>query len=88
MLKEIGRRRLLLPVPGPIASLQATVLEHLPHPPLTRDQLRQLRHDNVMSAGALGYADLGMEPQAIEAILPTYLDRYRPGGRFSQSGRA
>lgn len=87
MLKEIGRRRLLLPVPGPVAAMQAILLERLPKPPLTRDQIRLLRRDNVMAAGALGYGDLGMEAQAIEAILPTYLDRYRPGGRFSQTRR-
>jgi NADH dehydrogenase len=88
LLQEIGRRRLLLPVPGPLAWAQASVLELLPKPPLTRDQIRLLRRDNVMDPGAAGYAALGMEPQAIEAILPTYLDRYRPGGRFAQSGRA
>jgi len=88
LLKEIGRKRLLLPVPGPLAWIQASALELLPKPPLTRDQIRLLRRDNVMQPGALGYAALGMAPQAIEPILPTYLDRYRPGGRFAQSGRA
>lgn len=87
-LKEIERKRWLLPVPGPVASMQAAVLERLPNPPLTRDQLRLLRRNSVMSAGAAGYAALGMEPQAIEAILPTYLDRYRPGGRFAHMRRA
>lgn len=88
MLKEIGRKRLLLPVPGTVAAMQAMVLERLPKPPLTRDQIRLLRRDNVMARDARGYPDLGIVPQSIEAILPTYLDRYRPGGRFAQVTRA
>lgn len=85
LLKEIQRRRLLLPLPGGLASLQATLLELLPKPPLTRDQLRMLQRDTVVSEGALGFADLGIQPTAIEAILPTYLDRYRVGGRFARA---
>jgi len=88
LLKVIDRRRWLVPVPGRVAAMQAAVLERLPKPPLTRDQIRLLRRDNVMAEGAAGYAALGLEPQAIEAILPTYLDRYRTGGRFHQLGKA
>jgi NADH dehydrogenase len=89
LLQEIGRKRLLLPLPGPLAWMKAAVFEAvLPKPPLTRDQIRLLRRNNVMDPGAAGYAALGMEPQTIEALLPTYLDRYRPGGRFAQAGRA
>jgi len=87
-LKEIGRKRFLLPVPGSLAAIQAGLMERLPKPPLTRDQLRMLRRDSIMDAGAAGYAALGIQPQSIEAILPTYLDRYRPGGRFAQLGKA
>ncbi|HEX9466134.1 MAG TPA: complex I NDUFA9 subunit family protein [Alphaproteobacteria bacterium] len=83
MLKVIDRRRVLVPLPFALASLQAALLELLPVPPLTRDQVRMLRSDNVVSPGALTFADLGMQPQAIEAILPTYLEIYRPGGRFA-----
>jgi len=83
MLKVIGRHRGLVPVPYWLAGLQAAVLQFLPVPPLTPDQVRMLRHDNVVSPGALGFADLGIQPQAIEAILPGYLDIYRPGGRFA-----
>lgn len=85
MLREIRRKRLLLPLPFALAQLQATVLELLPVPPLTRDQLRMLRHDNVVSADAAGLQDLGIEPTNIELVIPAYLDRYRPGGRFSSN---
>lgn len=81
LLLEIGRKRLLAPVPFKIAHLEAALLELLPVPPLTRDQVRLLRHDNVVSEGALTLADLGIEPTALEVIIPTYLGRFRPGAR-------
>jgi NADH dehydrogenase len=83
LLAAIGRRRLLLPLPFALAELQGAVLELLPVPPLTRDQVRLLRHDNVVTAGAPGLAELGITPTSVEVIIPTYLKRYRPGGRFS-----
>jgi uncharacterized protein YbjT (DUF2867 family) len=84
MLREIGRKRLLLSLPSSIASLQASVLELMPNPMLTRDQVRLLQRDNVVAAGTLGLADLGIEPTPVEVILPTYLDRFRSGGRFAR----
>ncbi len=84
MLKEIGRRRLLLPLPFPIARLEAAFLELLPVPPLTRDQVRLLERDNVVTHGALTLADLGVTATALELILPTYLARFRPGGRHAR----
>lgn len=86
MLEQIGRRRALLPLPFAIASLQATFLELLPVPPLTRDQVRMLRSDNVVSADAKGFAELGITPCAVETVIPTYLDKYKPGGRFNMRG--
>ncbi|HTY67425.1 MAG TPA: complex I NDUFA9 subunit family protein [Alphaproteobacteria bacterium] len=83
MLQVIGRRRLLVPVPFALAELQGLVLQLLPNAPLTRDQVKMLRHDSIVGTGAAGFADLGLQPQAIEAILPTYLEIYRPGGRFA-----
>lgn len=84
LLREIGRRRLLVPLPFWVASLEATFLELAPVPLLTRDQVRLLRRDNLVAPDALTLADLGIQPTAVEVILPTYLDRYRPHGRFSQ----
>lgn len=79
MLEEIGRKRLLAPVPFPIAKLQAALLELSPIPILTRDQVRLLEMDNVASAGLPGLDDLGVEATALETILPNYLRRYRRG---------
>jgi NADH dehydrogenase len=89
MLHEIGRRRLLVSVPFGLASLQAFFLElpsnlipALPAPPLTQDQVQMLRRDSVVSAGALTLGNLGIEPATLELVVPGYLARYRPGGRF------
>jgi NADH dehydrogenase len=63
-------------------------MEWLPVPPLTRDQLKLLQRDNVVSPGALTLADLGIQGQGLDAILPTYLARYRSGGRIGRRARA
>ena len=84
LLKEIGRRRVLVPLPFALAKLQAVFLQLLPVPPLTVDQVRLLQQDNVVSANARGFKDLGLVPAALEAILPTYLDQYRPLGYYSR----
>ncbi len=92
MLAEIGRERLLVPLPFWLASAKAAGIEtafrlaavpvpsFVPPPPLTRDQVRMLRADNVVSADVPGLDALGIAPTAMELILPTYLARYRKGG--------
>jgi uncharacterized protein YbjT (DUF2867 family) len=82
MLHVIGRKRLLMPVPFGLASFQAFFLEFLPKPLLTRDQVRVLKRDAVARPGAPGLAELGIAPQALELVLPSYLDRYRRAGRM------
>jgi NADH dehydrogenase len=77
ILTVTGRRRLLLPLPWAVGRMQARVFELLPNPPLTRDQLLLLQKDNVVAPGALTLADLGIEPKAVEAIVPGYLARFR-----------
>ncbi len=81
MLHVIGRKRLLVPVPFGLASLKAFFLERLPNPLLTRDQVRMLQRDSIATPGAPGLDELGIAPTALELILPSYLDRYRRGGR-------
>jgi uncharacterized protein YbjT (DUF2867 family) len=82
VLKEVHRKRLLVPVPFGLARLQAAVLGLAPKPLLTLDQVRMLQQDNVVSDGALGLRDLGIVPTAAEAILPSYLWRFRREGEF------
>ncbi len=88
ILRETGRSRLLVPVPwfaakilGVIGDLQAAV--PIIPPQLTSDQVENLRADNVVSEGAAGLAELGIEPRAVEAIVPSYLYRYRKGGQYA-----
>lgn len=81
VLEHTHRRRLMLPVPRALAAFQARIGEWLPNPPLTRDQLILLKRDNVVAADAAGLAALGLSPKAVEAVVPAYLARYRPGGR-------
>ena len=83
LFKYTGRRRCLLNLPFGMAKIQATFLSILPHPPLTRDQVQSLKTDNVVSKTAQGLSDLGVKVTDMDLILPTYLESYRPGGRFA-----
>lgn len=85
ILRVTGRKRLLMSMPFGLAALQAFFLEWLPRPPLTRDQVRLLRHDSIAAVGAPGLAELGITPTALELILPTYLERFRRTGRLKPS---
>jgi len=88
MLTHIGRRRILAPVPFPLAEGLGALgdlaaLIGLP-PPLTTDQVRLLRVDNLVSPNASTLLDLEIAPTALEAVLPSYLWKYRVGGQFAQ----
>jgi NADH dehydrogenase len=72
-LAAAGRRRLLLPLPTAVAAIKAAVLQFLPDPLLTPDQLKMLSVDNVVGGALPGFARLGIDPQPAEAIVPTYL---------------
>jgi uncharacterized protein YbjT (DUF2867 family) len=87
LLAAVGRKRWLVPVPFPVATAQGAVLSLLPNPPLTRDQVKLLRRDNVVSGLFPGLIELGVRPTALEAVIPTYLDRFRPGGWYSSARR-
>jgi NADH dehydrogenase len=86
VLATIERRRLLVPLPFGLAALQAAFLQFLPKPPLTPDQVKLLRSDNVVSAEAeregRTLPGLGIDPTTIAAIVPTYLWRFRKSGQF------
>jgi len=86
VLAVTERRRLLVPVPFALAKLKASVLQLLPKPLLTRDQVELLKSDNVVSAEAIAEGRtleaFGIEPIAIESVVPTYLWRFRKTGQF------
>ena len=84
ILRETGRKRLLVPLPFAIASLKAMFLQLLPNPILTVDQVRLLKHDNVVAPTATGLAEeLGITPTSVEAVIPSYLWRYRAKGEYA-----
>ena len=83
ILKETGRRRMLVPVPFFAASIKAAFLQLLPKPLLTMDQVRLLKHDNVVAQTALGLGNLGIVPTSVEAVVPSYLWRYRAKGEYA-----
>jgi len=78
--RHAGCERWVLPLPGALATLQALAMELAPGEPLmSRDNLRSLQVPNVATGTLPGLAALGIEPAAIEAVLPTYLGRARGG---------
>jgi uncharacterized protein YbjT (DUF2867 family) len=87
VLATIGRRRLLIPVPFALMKLQAMVLQLLPKPPITPDQVEMLKRDNVVSDDAKRdgrtLEGLGITPETMDAIVPGYLWRFRKAGQFN-----
>jgi uncharacterized protein YbjT (DUF2867 family) len=91
MLPVIRRRRIIVNVPFFAARfmafgfdmLEAVTLGLVENTMLTRDQVKSLRQDNVVAPDAKGFADLGIVPTSMDAVLPEYLWRYRPSGQYA-----
>jgi uncharacterized protein YbjT (DUF2867 family) len=90
MLKVIERKRMIIALPMKVAELQARLFELLPNPALTVDQVKMLQRDNVVSPQALAEGRtleaLGINGASMDAILPTYLWRYRKNGQYAALG--
>jgi NADH dehydrogenase len=88
ILRETGRHNPLLPVGPGLAKLMAAPMGLLPRPLLTGDQVTMLQSDNVVSDAAIRenrtLAAFGVAPTAMEAILPSYLWRFRRHGQFDR----
>tara|TARA_Y100000588_G_scaffold266958_1_gene282008 strand:+ start:319 stop:1092 length:774 start_codon:yes stop_codon:yes gene_type:complete len=74
-LQQVGRRRFVTSIPDRIAIPMALLLGLMPDPPITTDQVRLLRRDNIASPTSQELADLDIVPTPLEAILPQYLRR-------------
>ena len=70
VLDQVGARTALVPVPFLAWDALARGLALLPNPPLTRDQVKLMKRDNVVGREALGLADLGVRPVPLEEALP------------------
>ena len=91
MLQTIRRRRLILPLPFWVGSLMGQVsgavsflTGGLAPQPITVDQVKSLRQDNVVADGAQGFEALGFKPTSIEAVVPSYLWQFRPSGQYAE----
>ena len=69
LLTKLNRQRILIPIPFALAEMQAGLLEWLPNPPLTRDQVRLLKTDKVVSGAEPTLGDLGVQPRPLEEFL-------------------
>lgn len=91
MLLVIRRRRLVLNMPFFAAKIVAGLLDFgsavtlglIPNKILTRDQVDSLKTDSVVTAGAKGFADLGIQPSDMDSVIPEYLWCYRPSGQYA-----
>jgi len=83
---ETGRKRILAPLPFPIAGLMGLagdIAGLVIPPPITSDQVEMLRTDTVVTPGAEGLEAFGIIPKSVEAVAPAYLYRYRKGGQYA-----
>ena len=82
VLEHVGKRRALVPVPFFVWDTLAALLSVLANPPLTRDQVKLMKSDNVVGETALTLEDLGIDPTPVDEVLPTYIN---PNHRNSAS---
>jgi NADH dehydrogenase len=84
LLKQINKKRLLVPVPFLFAKFQAKILQLFPKPLLTTDQVEMLKYDNIVTNKYPTLKDLKIIPETIESVLPNYIWRFRKGGQFAK----
>ena len=91
MLAVVRRRRLVLPLPfwigsamGHVTGAISAITGGLAPQPITVDQVRSLREDNVVSGNEKTFSDLGITPASIEAVIPSYLWQFRPSGQYAE----
>ncbi len=84
LLNLIGKKRLLIPMPLPVAQLSARFFEIMPKPILTRDQLKLLKYDNVLSGKYKSNSDIGVPSlRYFDEEVKKYCYMWREGGQFS-----
>jgi uncharacterized protein YbjT (DUF2867 family) len=80
---ETDRKRALIPLPFAIAKVLGAVAQFVPGAPITYDEVLTLQSDSVASGTLPDLRSLGITPTASEAILPSYIWRFRPRGQFT-----
>ncbi len=80
-----GRSPLFVDVPDAVASVLASGFGWAPGAPITKDQWLMLQHDNIVTDGAAGLAQLGITPTSLASVAEGWLVQYRRHGRFAQT---
>ena len=84
LLNLVGKKRILLPLPLPIAKISARLFEIMPKPLLTRDQLKLLKYDNIASGKYKTNSDIGVPSlRYFDQEVKKYCYMWREGGQFS-----
>jgi len=84
LLKSIGKKRLIIPLPLKLAEISASLFEIMPNPLLTRDQLRLLKYDNIASGKYKNNFDIGTPSlRYFDEEVKKYSYMWREGGQFS-----
>ena len=83
LLRQIKKKRFLVPIPFLFAKFQAKILQLLPKPLLTTDQVEMLKYDNIVTNKYPTLKDLKISPKTLESVLPDYIWRFRKGGQFA-----
>ena len=84
LLNLIGKKRILLPVPLPIADFSAKIFEIMPRPLLTRDQLKLLKYNNIASGKYKTNSDIGVPSKRyFDVEVKKYCYMWKDGGQFS-----
>ena len=85
ILNTIGKKRLIVDLPMPLARIQASLLSLMPKPLLTKDQCEILNEaDNTVSNKLLTLKDLNIKPRDVEQAMSKWLWRFRDGGEFAK----
>ena len=81
----IGKKRILLPIPLPIADFSTKIFEIMPRPILTQDQLRLLKYNNIASGKYKTNSDIGVPSvRYFDEEVKKYCYMWRDGGQFSR----
>jgi len=82
LLKEIKKKRFLIPIPFSAAKFQSYFFQLMKNPPLTSDQVEMLKYNNIVTGEYPTLKDLGISGKTVQSILPKYIYRFRRGGQF------
>ena len=84
LLKQIKKKRFLVPIPIPFAKVLGRVLGIMPKPLLSTDNVELTQYDAIVSNKYKTIKDLKISPKSINEVLPNYIWRFRKGGQFAK----